>query len=63
MFFATFRVDRRTHHGGGISLYGDGKIYITGENGNVVVLANETELKILAKNDMGDAIYRHTGHR
>lgn len=37
-------------------IYGDGKIYIAGENGNVVVLANETELKILAKNDMGDAI-------
>ena len=32
---------------------GDGKIYVTGENGIVVVLAEGPELKILAKNDMG----------
>jgi outer membrane protein assembly factor BamB len=37
-------------------VYGDGKIYIAGENGNVVVLKNAPELKILAKNDMGDSI-------
>jgi outer membrane protein assembly factor BamB len=32
---------------------GDGKIYVTGENGFVVVLAQGPELKVLAKNDMG----------
>jgi outer membrane protein assembly factor BamB len=32
---------------------GDGKIYVTGENGFVVVLAEGPELKVLAKNDMG----------
>ena len=32
---------------------GDGKIYVTGENGFVVVLAPGPELKVLAKNDMG----------
>ena len=37
-------------------VYGDGKIYIAGENGNVVVLKNGPLLKILAKNRMGDAI-------
>lgn len=38
-------------------IYGDGKIYVAGENGFVVVLNNDgAELKILAKNDMGDAI-------
>jgi outer membrane protein assembly factor BamB len=38
-------------------IYGDGKIYVAGENGFVVVLNNDgAELEILAKNDMGDAI-------
>jgi outer membrane protein assembly factor BamB len=37
-------------------VYGDGKIYIAGENGNVVVLKNAPKLEILAKNDLGDAI-------
>ena len=38
-------------------IYGDGKIYVAGGNGFVVVLNNDgAELKILAKNDMGDAI-------
>ena len=37
-------------------VYGDGKIYIAGENGNVVVLENGPELKILAKNDLGDSV-------
>ncbi len=37
-------------------VYGDGKIYVASENGKVVVLANEPDLKILAKNDMGDSI-------
>ena len=32
---------------------GDGKIYLTGENGFVVVLAPGPELKVLAKNDIG----------
>jgi outer membrane protein assembly factor BamB len=32
---------------------GDGKIYVTGENGFVVVLAAGPELKVLAKNDIG----------
>ncbi|MDE0735873.1 MAG: PQQ-binding-like beta-propeller repeat protein [Pirellulaceae bacterium] len=38
-------------------IYGDGKIYVAGENGFVVVMNNDgAELKVLAKNDMGDAI-------
>jgi hypothetical protein len=32
----------------------DGKIFVTGENGFVVVLADSPKLQILAKNDMGD---------
>ena len=35
---------------------GDNKIYIAGENGTVVVLANSKKMEVLAKNDMGDAI-------
>jgi outer membrane protein assembly factor BamB len=35
---------------------GDGKIFVTGENGFIVVLADTPELKILSKNDMGDTI-------
>ena len=34
---------------------GDGKIYITGENGFVVVLRNAAQMEILAKNDLGDS--------
>jgi outer membrane protein assembly factor BamB len=35
---------------------GDGKIYIAGENGTIVVLAADSpELKVLARNDMGDS--------
>lgn len=34
---------------------GDGKIYLTGENGFVVVLAQGPKLEILAKNDMGES--------
>ena len=37
-------------------IYGDGKIYIAGENGIVVVLQSGPELKVLAKNDMGESI-------
>jgi outer membrane protein assembly factor BamB len=33
---------------------GDGKIYVTGENGFIVVLEDSPELKILEKNDMGE---------
>jgi outer membrane protein assembly factor BamB len=33
---------------------GDGKIYVTGENGTVVVLANGPKLQVLAKNDVGE---------
>jgi outer membrane protein assembly factor BamB len=32
---------------------GDGKIYVTGENGFVVVMAPGPEFKVLAKNDVG----------
>ena len=34
---------------------GDGKIYVMGENGFLVVIEQGPELKILAKNDMGDS--------
>ena len=37
-------------------IVGDGKIYIAGENGVVVVLEDSNEYKVLAKNDMGDSI-------
>jgi outer membrane protein assembly factor BamB len=35
---------------------GDGKIYIAGANGTVVVLKNAPKLDVLAKNDLGEAI-------
>ena len=35
---------------------GDGKIYVAGENGTVIVLAADEELKILAKNQLDDSI-------
>lgn len=34
---------------------GDGKIYVMGENGYVVVLEQGRKLKVLAKNDMGES--------
>lgn len=34
----------------------DGKIYVTGENGFVVVLKQGHELEVLAKNDLGDSV-------
>ena len=37
-------------------IYGDGKIYIAGENGFVVVIQSSPDLQILAKNDMGESI-------
>ncbi len=35
-------------------VYGDGKIYVTGQNGQVAVLAPGPKLKLLARNDMGE---------
>lgn len=35
---------------------GDGKIYIAGENGRVVVLKNAPEFEVLSVNDLGDSI-------
>jgi outer membrane protein assembly factor BamB len=35
---------------------GDGKIYIAGENGTIVVLKNDADYDLLAKNDMGESI-------
>lgn len=37
-------------------VYGDGKIYVAGENGHIVVLADGPKLEVLADNDMGDSI-------
>lgn len=37
-------------------IYGDGKIYVAGENGFIVVLKNSPNYEVLAKNDMGDPI-------
>ena len=37
-------------------IYADGKIFIAGENGNIVVLKNNKDYDMLAKNDMGDSI-------
>jgi outer membrane protein assembly factor BamB len=36
-------------------VYGDGKIYLTGENGMVVVLAAGPQPEVLATNDLGDS--------
>lgn len=33
---------------------GDGKIYVTGQNGRIVVLASEAKLRVLARNDLGE---------
>jgi outer membrane protein assembly factor BamB len=35
---------------------GDGKIYVAGENGVVVVLKNSGDYEVLAKNDMDESI-------
>ena len=37
-------------------VYGDGKIYIAGENGFVLVLEEGPEVKLLSRNDMGNDI-------
>ena len=39
----------------GSPVYGDGKIYVPGENGSIVVLENGPKLKVLARNDLGEA--------
>ena len=36
-------------------VFGDDKIYVTGENGFIIVLANQSKQKVLAKNDMGES--------
>ncbi|MFQ5731212.1 MAG: PQQ-binding-like beta-propeller repeat protein [Planctomycetaceae bacterium] len=37
-------------------IYGDGKIYVAGDNGVIVVLKNNPKYEVLAKNDMGEPI-------
>jgi outer membrane protein assembly factor BamB len=37
-------------------ILGDGKIFIAGQNGTIVVLADNPELTFLAENDMGESI-------
>jgi outer membrane protein assembly factor BamB len=39
----------------GSPVSGDGKIYVVGENGFLVVLAQKPELEVLARNDMGES--------
>ena len=57
---ATGETIRKPRRIGNIGYYyaspvvGDGKIYVVGENGFVIVLANGPQLNFLAKNDMGD---------
>jgi outer membrane protein assembly factor BamB len=35
---------------------GDGKVYLAGENGRVIVLENGPDYKVLANNDVGESI-------
>lgn len=37
-------------------VYGDGKIFVAGENGKIVVLKDAPELEVLSVNEMGDSI-------
>jgi outer membrane protein assembly factor BamB len=37
-------------------VYGDGKVYVTGQDGVIVVLKEGPELKVLSKNDMQEAV-------
>ncbi|MCA8998955.1 MAG: PQQ-binding-like beta-propeller repeat protein, partial [Planctomycetaceae bacterium] len=37
-------------------VYGDGKIYVAAENGNIVVLRDADEIEVLAVNDMGSPV-------
>ncbi|NLX98977.1 MAG: PQQ-like beta-propeller repeat protein, partial [Rhodopirellula sp.] len=41
----------------GSPMLADGKIYLGNEDGDMVVLAQSSQLKLLAKNNMGNAIY------
>lgn len=53
------RSAQRVGNGGGYfasPIYGDGKIYLASENGQIVVLANRPDYKQLARNDMGESI-------
>ena len=40
----------------GSPVYGDGKIYVPGENGTIVVLENGPKLKVLARNVLGETM-------
>ena len=42
-------------------ILGDGKIYLAGENGTVVVLKNSADYEELARNDMGESIIATPG--
>ena len=37
-------------------IFGDDKVFVAGENGIVVVMKNNADYEVLAKNDMGDSI-------
>ena len=37
-------------------VYGDGKIFVAGENGKIVVLTDAPDLEVLSVNEMGDSI-------
>jgi outer membrane protein assembly factor BamB len=37
-------------------IYGDGKIYLAGENGSVLVIKNSPSYELLARNDMGESV-------
>ena len=37
-------------------VFGDGKIFVAGENGRIVVLKDSNPVEVLAVNDMGDSI-------
>jgi outer membrane protein assembly factor BamB len=53
------RSAKRVGSGGGYfasPILGDGKIYLAGENGTVVVLKNGPDYKELARNDVGESI-------
>lgn len=53
------RGPKRIGNGGGYfasPVYGDGKIYVAGENGTVVVLKNSPDYEQLAVNDVGESI-------
>lgn len=49
------RIDNASSHLAS-PVYGDGKVYVAGQNGIVVVLEEGPELKVLSKNDMQESI-------